>query len=276
MASLFVSHASEDKATVVRPLAERLRSLGEEVWYDEYVLTIGDSLAREIDAGLARCDFGVVVLSPSFFEKEWPRKELDALFAREALDRQKRILPVWHNLDATAVAQHSPLLAARLGVPTSKGIDAVVSEIQRAVSRGSIASFPSPSTKTSTAQAGWNIGVTAPTLGLGEDGKGGLRLRAKTTFVNRSTRAAVLSFQLRYDLEPGDARQWVAIPEGENHENERLRVEAEGFAVRELVFHFVNPGSYGGLELFRNRQAHLWITDHIANQKALVRLPISE
>jgi hypothetical protein len=275
MASLFITHATEDKPDIVRPLAEKLRDLGQDVWYDEYSLTIGDSLAGGIDEGLAQCDFGVVVLSPSFFDKHWPRKELDALFAREALDRQKRILPVWHKVDAADVARHSPLLAARLGVQTSKGIDIVVSEIQRAVTRGNALGFSMPS-KLEPANAGWHIAVIAPNLGIGDDGLGGLRLRTKATFVNRSSHAAVLSFQLRYDLEAGDARRWVAIPEGENHEHDKLRVEAEGFAVQELVFRFVEPQRYGGAELFRNRQAYLWITDHINKQKKLVRLPISE
>jgi hypothetical protein len=61
---LFISHASEDK-DFVRPLAEALRP-DFEVWYDEYKLTLGDSLLAKIDEGLASCDYGVVVLSPSF------------------------------------------------------------------------------------------------------------------------------------------------------------------------------------------------------------------
>src|SRR6185312_12727621 len=41
---VFISHASEDKNEVVRPLAEALRKGGLEVWYDEFELRIGDSL----------------------------------------------------------------------------------------------------------------------------------------------------------------------------------------------------------------------------------------
>lgn len=50
---LFISHASEDKADFVKPLADELINLGVSVWYDEYTLRIGDSLRRSIDQGLA-------------------------------------------------------------------------------------------------------------------------------------------------------------------------------------------------------------------------------
>ena len=73
---LFISHASEDKADVVEPLARELVSRGITVWYDQWTLQIGDSLSGKIDEGLASSDYGVVVLSPHFFTKHWPQREL--------------------------------------------------------------------------------------------------------------------------------------------------------------------------------------------------------
>ena len=93
----FISHASEDKDAFVRELSELLREKGAEVWYDEFTLTVGDSLRKEIDRGLANSRFGVVVLSEHFFKKEWPDRELNGLFALEHGD-QKRILPIWHKV----------------------------------------------------------------------------------------------------------------------------------------------------------------------------------
>ncbi len=52
---VFISHASEDKEGVARPLARHLEALGLRVWLDECVLTLGDSLRRKIDAGLGAC-----------------------------------------------------------------------------------------------------------------------------------------------------------------------------------------------------------------------------
>ena len=61
---VFISHASEDKEEVVRPLANALRKAGLKVWYDEFELHIGDSLRRKIDQGLEKIRFGIVVISP--------------------------------------------------------------------------------------------------------------------------------------------------------------------------------------------------------------------
>ena len=47
----FISHASEDKDEVVRPLVDRLLKLGYRLWYDEHRLKIGDSLSAGIDEG---------------------------------------------------------------------------------------------------------------------------------------------------------------------------------------------------------------------------------
>jgi len=48
---VFLSHSVKDKA-VVQPLAERLRQDGLKVWFDEWMLKPGDSIASKIEAGL--------------------------------------------------------------------------------------------------------------------------------------------------------------------------------------------------------------------------------
>jgi hypothetical protein len=121
----FISHASEDKDVFARPLAEALRARDLSIWYDEFTLTVGDSLRRSIDRGLARSRFGVVILSPRFFAKEWPQKELDGLVARE-VNGKKVILPVWHDIDAKGICEFSPMLADRVAVSSKNGIAAVV------------------------------------------------------------------------------------------------------------------------------------------------------
>src|SRR5262245_60151808 len=120
--SIFISHASEDKSDVAKPLARELAERGFATWLDEFELKIGDSLRRKIDDGIRRWDFGVVVLSKHFLSKEWPQAELDALFTKEVVAGKKVLLPVWHGLELHDVARHSAFLAARLGISTDKGI----------------------------------------------------------------------------------------------------------------------------------------------------------
>ena len=114
----FISHASEDKDVVARPLAEALENLGRKVWFDETELKVGDSLRRSIDHGLSRSRFGIVVLSPAFFAKNWPQYELDGLVAKEVAG-SKVILPVWHKVSKDEVLEYSPTLADRVALNTA-------------------------------------------------------------------------------------------------------------------------------------------------------------
>ena len=130
---VFLSHASEDKVALARPLYKGLTKAGVKVWFDEAELTMGDSLRRRIDEGLARCRFGVVILSPKFFAKDWPQKELDGLVARENASGEKAILPVWHGLTKTQVAKFSPTLADRLAGSSKDGVAILVKKIKAAL-----------------------------------------------------------------------------------------------------------------------------------------------
>ncbi|MBI2231780.1 MAG: toll/interleukin-1 receptor domain-containing protein, partial [Deltaproteobacteria bacterium] len=130
---VFISHASEDKEVLARELAERLRVKGVRVWYDEFTLRLGDSLRRSIDRGLAHSRFGLIILSPSFFRKEWPQKELDGLVARE-VEGRKVILPIWHEVNSVDIRKYSPILADRIAISSSVGIENVVNAIISAMS----------------------------------------------------------------------------------------------------------------------------------------------
>src|SRR5438477_1704578 len=128
----FISHASEDKETIARPLATTLISKGLKIWFDEFTLTVGDSLRRSIDHGLTQSRFGIVILSKHFFNKEWAQRELDGLTARE-ITSGNVILPVWHGINRQYVTQLSPTLGDSIGVSTDLGIEFVADELYRAI-----------------------------------------------------------------------------------------------------------------------------------------------
>lgn len=115
---VFISHASEDKDDVVRPLAVALRDMGLSVWYDEFELKIGDSLRRKIDKGLARSRFGIVVLSRNFIKKGWTNYELDGIMTR-VVDGGQVLLPIWHDITKKEVVEYSPSLADKLARNTA-------------------------------------------------------------------------------------------------------------------------------------------------------------
>lgn len=129
----FISHAGEDKSDVARPLSEVLKARGFSIWLDETELIVGHSLYASIDDGLRRCRFGVVIISPHFFAKQWPPNELHALAALGASEGRNKILPVWHDVDRDCVARFSPLLVDLWAANTREGIDKVADDITRAL-----------------------------------------------------------------------------------------------------------------------------------------------
>lgn len=122
---VFISHASEDKEEVARPLAEALRKNGLSVWYDEFELKIGDSLRRKIDKGIANSNFGVIVISRDFISKGWTNYELDGLITK-SVNGEQTMLPIWHNITKREVINYSPSLADKLARSTT---DFTVEEI---------------------------------------------------------------------------------------------------------------------------------------------------
>lgn len=116
---VFLSHASEDKDDIARPLKDALEARGLTVWFDEIKIKIGQSIRQEIEMGIAHARFGVVILSPEFFAKQWTQAELDALFGKKMATGENLILPIWHRVTKDQVQAQSPLLAGILALNTS-------------------------------------------------------------------------------------------------------------------------------------------------------------
>jgi len=126
---VFISHATEDKEDVVRPLVDYLKIKGITVWYDEFELKIGDSLRRKIDQGLSKSRFGIVVISKAFINKGWTNYELDGLMTK-AISGQQTLLPIWHNISKQEVIDYSPSLADKVARNTSsETIEEIAEEI---------------------------------------------------------------------------------------------------------------------------------------------------
>ena len=113
---VFLSHASEDKDEIARPLKEALESRGISVWFDEIQIQVGQSIRQRIEHGIANCRFGVVVVSPHFFAKQWTNAKLDALFSKKMDSGESTVLPVWHHVSKDEVMHQSPLLSGILAL----------------------------------------------------------------------------------------------------------------------------------------------------------------
>src|SRR5437773_2294533 len=125
---IFLSHATEDKESIARPLALALISAGLHVWFDEFTLLPGDSLRRSIDNGLAKSRYGVIILSRSYLAKQWTTWELDGL-VQMAVSNGNVLLPIWHDITAAEVRDYSPSLADKIAIPSTLGVDAIATRI---------------------------------------------------------------------------------------------------------------------------------------------------
>jgi len=94
----FLSHSSTDK-DVVRAVAEQLRADGLEVWFDEWVLTPGDSAPAKIEEGRLRA----LCMSANLFDSDWSylacpavaparRGKSGAFEFREPLNKKRRFV----------------------------------------------------------------------------------------------------------------------------------------------------------------------------------------
>jgi len=134
---VFISYASEDREVVAYPLAESLRAIGLQVWFDQFELKPGDMLLQSIDEGLRSSDYGIVILSPHFFGKEWTQQELGGLFQRMTGEKRKPfIIPIWYLLDASDVRQFSPILSNLIAIPWKTGMNQVVQKILTVIKPG--------------------------------------------------------------------------------------------------------------------------------------------
>ena len=126
---VFISHATEDKDEIARPLAKALRDKNLKVWYDEFELKIGDSLRQKIDKGVANSKFSIVVLSKSFIGKNWTNYELDGIVSKY-LTGEQRLLPIWHKITKQEVIDYSPSLADKVARSTATHtVDEIAVEI---------------------------------------------------------------------------------------------------------------------------------------------------
>ena len=79
---VFLSYAQGDNV-IARQIVEALKKAGLKVWFDEWALRAGDSIAQRIDQAVETSDLFIVLLSPRSVKSKWVQKELNAALSRE-------------------------------------------------------------------------------------------------------------------------------------------------------------------------------------------------
>jgi hypothetical protein len=76
----------------------------------------------------------ILVLTANFLDNNsWTKREYDSIFTREPVEKQKVILPVWNEISPEDAYQYSPILADRVAVPWSLGVEEVARRLLNAI-----------------------------------------------------------------------------------------------------------------------------------------------
>lgn len=92
MASVFISHASVDKALVVQQLVSKLQDRRHRVWYDTESISITDSIPLKISEGLASSDYAIIIASEAYSKSRWCKRELAATVMGQTTEAKKLIV----------------------------------------------------------------------------------------------------------------------------------------------------------------------------------------
>lgn len=104
------------------------------VWYDQFSLRVGDSLRESIERGIRECHRCILILTPNFLSNDgWSKREYDSIFTREIVEKRNVILPVWDEISTKDVYRFSPILADRVAVQWSLGVEEVARRLVRSI-----------------------------------------------------------------------------------------------------------------------------------------------
>ncbi|MEM8780739.1 MAG: toll/interleukin-1 receptor domain-containing protein [Cyanobacteria bacterium P01_G01_bin.49] len=92
-AKVFISHSSKDKV-FARWISTDLKAAGHTPWFDEWDISVGESIPQKISQGIEEADFVIVILSEDAINSHWVEREWQAKYWDEVQKRTIQVLPV--------------------------------------------------------------------------------------------------------------------------------------------------------------------------------------
>lgn len=126
---VFISHASEDKEAVARPIFEACTSLGLKVFLDEAHIGWGQSFTEKINSALGSARTVLAIVSPNAIAKEWPIVEINTALSLE-VSGQKKVVPL---IVGKPDLSKLPLIHGKDSMIWGGDADAVAKRLQAAV-----------------------------------------------------------------------------------------------------------------------------------------------
>jgi RNA-directed DNA polymerase len=126
---IFISHASEDKDEIARPIFAACQTLGLKAFLDEAHIGWGQSFTQKINTALGSARTVLAIVSPTSVTKEWPVIEVNTALAFE-VNGLKKVVPL---LVGRPDLSRLPLIAGKDAMMWSGDAMAVARRLQAAV-----------------------------------------------------------------------------------------------------------------------------------------------
>lgn len=130
----FISYATEDQ-NLVAEIAGGLKTKGFRIWYDQFVLRVGDNLLKTIEDGLINSKHGILFISHSYLKKGWTNYEMDNLI-RHSIEKNKKLLPIWHDVSKEEIEKRHLGLGGIFALHSVYGTQVLVTKLTDVLSEG--------------------------------------------------------------------------------------------------------------------------------------------
>lgn len=131
---VFICHAVVDKLTHGNVLYRELNRHGLSCWIDEAEIRPGDSILEKIGAGLISSRYVLVIITENFLGRKGSEAELNAALSREMRTGETKVVVVL-DIDPEKFAERYPLLADKLYLKWSDGLELVAGQVKSLFSR---------------------------------------------------------------------------------------------------------------------------------------------
>ncbi len=126
---IFLSHASEDKAEIARPIFEACKKAGLKAFLDEEHIGWGENFTKKINTALGAARTVLIIVSSNSVSKDWPLAEINTALAFE-VERKKRVIAI---VVGKPDLSKLPLIKAKNFMTWSGDPAPVVAALKRAV-----------------------------------------------------------------------------------------------------------------------------------------------
>lgn len=132
---IFISHASEDKETLVNPIVEQMKIYGLKYWYDIEQIRLGDRITRKINHGLKNSRFIFAVLTTTFIKKPWAMQEIESALNKETDSGSTFVFPMLAGTynERQEILDHINLLRDKLHIVWNNNPEEIVKKIIQAI-----------------------------------------------------------------------------------------------------------------------------------------------